>query len=113
MEIETKITRTLRQWIPAALTGRSPADDYEALREAANLFLRKIKGTDTERADALEVLKVVNLLYINGGLHDRNAIENEFLFLLAAEEAPGSLKAHVELLPRELRQAYLKTILEY
>lgn len=95
------------------MTGRSPADDYEALREAANLFLTKIRGNAAERADALEVLKVVNLLYINGGLHDRNAIENEFLGHLAEEEAPGTLKQHMGLFPKELRDAYLKTILEY
>ncbi|GGG94652.1 hypothetical protein GCM10007415_32190 [Parapedobacter pyrenivorans] len=112
MDCETKITRTLREWIPAALTGTDPSDDYKALREAADLFLRKVVGDATERADALEALKVVNLLYTGGCLHDRNAIENEFLSVLASQESPGSLKAHIALFPKELRQAYLKTILE-
>ena len=103
MDCETKITRTLREWIPAALTGTYPADDYKALREAADLFLRKVGGNATDRAEALKALKVVNVLYTGGRLHDRNAIENEFLSVLASRESPGSLKEYMALFPKELR----------
>ncbi|MGK6352155.1 DUF7674 family protein [Parapedobacter sp. DT-150] len=110
--METKIIKTLKEWIPSVLIGKDGLSDYEALQKVADYCLEKIHGSIDERVSAVEAIKVVNLLYMNGSLHDRNAIENEFLCVLASDDTPASLKKHLELFPKEIKHAYLKTILE-
>lgn len=108
--METKIIHTIRVWLPWAIEDNTNASEYEILRKLANHCTKCIHENDSE--NALQVIKIMNLIYTSGSLHDRNAIENEFLEVLTAEEAPASLKEHMKILPEKLKEAYLKTILE-
>ncbi len=111
---------TLEEWLPESRSwisdqelGDDTITDYIVLRKLAEECLKKINsGNEYEYADAGEIAKVVNLIYQGGNQYIRNAIENEFLTKLSTEESPASLKKHLDILPKELRKEYLKTILE-
>jgi len=109
--METKVLKTIKEWVPQALA-TSVDNDYQALNELADYFMQSMMKEGEGQEGASESIQVVNLLYMNGKLHDKNAIENEFLARIAEEESPGSLKKHLQFFPKELRQAYLKTIIE-
>ena len=111
--METKIQKSLEQWIPGFFSEEKITEihsDYELLHQLAKYVLKLIKQNNIEKGK--EPFKIINIIYQSGNLHDRNAIENEFLTVFAHEESPGSLKSHMDLMPKELRPAYLKTILE-
>lgn len=111
--METKMQRTLKQWFPDAFKDEKHSEnqsDYEALRQFAIYTLHLINEGNIEREK--EPFKIINLLYLNGNLFERNAIENEFFTLIARDETPGNLKKHLQLMPENLRPIYLKTILE-
>ncbi|HBS89040.1 MAG: hypothetical protein A2W91_20635 [Bacteroidetes bacterium GWF2_38_335] len=111
--MDTKIKNTLTKWFPNAFTsfsGIDDASDYEVLNFFVQYTLDLLK---TEQIDQCkEIFKIINLLYTNGPLHDRNAIENEFLAILGCAETPSQLKVLIDMMPKDLRAAYLKTILE-
>jgi hypothetical protein len=111
--METKIQKSLKQWIPNFFSEEKIMEnnsDYELLHQFAKYALKLIQHNDSEKGK--EPFKIINIMYQSGNLHDRNAIENEFLSVLAQEESTGSLKAHMDLMPKDLRSIYLKTILE-
>lgn len=110
--METRIYKTLNQWFPDAFKGQNVNEflsDYEVLRAFSNFTLNLVNQND-ERMQ--EPFKIINILYLNGNLHDRNAIENEFFNCLSKIESPGTLKEHLKLMPENLKPIYLKTILE-
>lgn len=111
--METKIKKTLKQWFSNVFPEESLLEnlsDYEILHQFAHYTLEFIQQSNMEIDK--EPFKIINLLYQNGNLHDRNAIENEFLSVIARNESANSLKMHMDLMPKELRPIYLKTILE-
>lgn len=108
--MENKIIHTIKEWLPWAIEANSPVSEYDVLRRLANYCSECIREQEYEKA--IEVIKIINLLYSNGSLHERNAIENEFLEVLSMDEAPASLKEHIKVLPEKLKTAYIKTILE-
>ncbi len=108
--MESKIIHTVTKWLPWAANDECKTSEYLLLRQLADYCREKIHGNHID--EALQVIKVVNILYVEGSLHTKNAIENEFLEVLAKDEAPASLREHIRLLPEKLRTAYLKTILE-
>jgi hypothetical protein len=111
--METKIQISLKQWDPDFFAETEIVDsgsDYVLLKVYAEYNLKLISENNLEKVK--ESFKVINLLFNGGNLHDRNAIENEFLSVFAKEESPGSLKSHMDLMPKDLRAVYLKTILE-
>jgi hypothetical protein len=111
--METKIKNTLTKWFPNAFTsfsGIDDASDYEVLNYFAQFTIDILKKEQIDQCK--EHLKIINLLYSNGTLHDRNAIENEFLAVLVCDEMPSHLKTHIDMMPKDLRAVYLKTILE-
>ncbi len=111
--METKIKNTLTKWFPDAFSsfsGIDDASDYEVLNYFAQSTLNLLKQNQIEQCR--EHLKIINLLYSGGTLHDKNAIENEFLAILVCAEMPTLLKTHIDMMPKELRAVYLKTILE-
>jgi len=110
--METRIQKTLKQWFPNAFTDERKAgsdSDYEILQQFARYTLQLIQE---KKENEKEPFQIVNMLYHNGSLHDKNAIENEFLCAFANEESPGTLKSHMGLMPENLKPVYLKTILE-
>ena len=118
--MKTKIINTIRQWSPE-IVGLIPdldsldnsIADYLLLHKLAEACAQKISsGLENELEDVEKITKVVNLLYQEGNQYTRNAIENEFLTTLSAEESPGSLRKHLALFPNELRKEYIKTILD-
>lgn len=108
--MESKILKTVREWLPWSLENEDYISEYSLLKKLADYCRLKIKEGENEKAN--EVIKIINLLYSGGTLHEKNAIENEFLEVLALDEAPSSLKAHISMFPEKLKEAYLKTILE-
>lgn len=107
--METKIKKTLAQWFPEAFDKSKTYTEYEMLNVFAKYtqaLIREDKGTKSEP------FKIINLLYVSGNLHDKNAIENEFFSVLMENESEGSLKQHLELMPEVIRKAYIKTIIE-
>ena len=107
----TRIQKTLNKWFPDAFTeGYKTMEhsDYEILQHFAGYTMKLIRENDEKDK---EPFMVINLLYQNGSLHDKNAIENEFFFSFANEESPGKLKQHLDLMPDSLKPVYLKTIL--
>jgi hypothetical protein len=108
--MDTKIIKTVKAWLPWSLEGNPSPSEYSLLRTLAHYCQESINEGLEEKA--AEVIKVINLLYSGGSLHEKNAIENEFLEVLAKSESPASLKVHMKFFPEKMRQAYLKTILE-
>ena len=110
--METRIQKTLKQWCPKAFVEDAVTEgksDYEILEQFARYTLSLIQDN---KVSVKEPFKIVNMLYQNGSLHDKNAIENEFFSTIIKEESPGSLKSHLKLMPENLKKIYLKTILE-
>lgn len=110
--METRIQKTLKQWFPNVFANEKKTisdSDYEMLQQFARYTLQLIQENNE---DEKEPFKIVSMLYQNGSLHDKNAIENEFFSTLTKAESPGTLKSHLELMPDNLKPVYLKTILE-
>jgi len=110
--METRIQKTLSHWFPDAFTEVEKSvmiSDYGVLHHFAQ-YTRELINKDRENQS--EPFKIILLLYSNGSLYEKNAIENEFFNVLAFEENPVTLKRHLELMPEALRQVYIKTILE-
>jgi len=108
--METKIQKTLHHWFPEAfnqMDDQMPTD-YLVLHRFAE-YTRKLLNDDSEGQK--EPFRIIFLLYTNGTLFEKNAIENEFLIVLASEENSLTLKQHLELMPEGLRMVYLKTII--
>ncbi|HLO57968.1 MAG TPA: hypothetical protein VK172_08480 [Lentimicrobium sp.] len=109
--METKIRKTLKQWFPTAfeeLPENDNCSDYEILCRFAKYTI-SIINEDNETKK--EPFRLILLLYSKGSLYEKNAIENEFLRILAGEEKCMTLKEHLSLMPEELKPVYLKTIL--
>lgn len=107
--METKIQKTLMQWFPEAFDKSKKYTEYEMLSVFAKYTQTLIRE---DKGNKAEPFKIINLLYVSGNLHDKNAIENEFFCGLAENESEGSLKQHLELMPEAIRKAYIKTIIE-
>jgi len=110
--MENKIITTVKAWIPQCLESADEVSEYMVLKQVANYCLKNFEGSDEEQHMAKEAMNVIGLLYYNGSLHVKNAIENEFLERMAVCESPASLRKHIAYLPKDLRPIYLKTILE-
>jgi hypothetical protein len=108
--METKIIKTVKEWLPWTLENEGVISEYTLLNKLASYCRMKIKEGESEKAN--QVIKIINLLYSGGNLHEKNAIENEFLEVLALDESPSSLKDHLSVFPKNLKEAYLRTILE-
>lgn len=108
--METKIQKTLHHWFPEAFKQLDElmTTDYLVLHRFAE-YTRKLINDNCEGQK--EPFRIIFLLYSNGTLFEKNAIENEFLIVLASEENSMTLKQHLELMPEGLRMVYLKTII--
>jgi hypothetical protein len=108
--METKIIKTIHEWLPEFVETNNQYTEYILLKNLAEYCRHHFALGEKEKAN--RVIKIISLMYNSGNLHDRNAIENEFLGVLAKDEAPSSLKNHLRIFPENLKTAYLKTILE-
>ena len=111
-KMETKIQKTLNHWFPEAFKETEKSliyTDYGILRQFAE-YTQKIINSEIDGQK--EPFKIIYLLYSKGTLYEKNAIENEFLNVLASDENSLSLKKHLELMPEGLREIYIKTIIE-
>jgi len=108
--MENKIIHTIKNWLPWAIEADASISEYGLLRKLADYCRQHIQKQEYEKV--MQVVRIINLLYSSGSLHERNAIENEFLEVLSTDEAPASLKEHMKVLPEKLKSAYIKTIIE-
>jgi hypothetical protein len=108
--MDSKIVSTIKQWLPWSIESEQTPTEYSLLKNLGNYCRQRIEEGSEDKA--VRVIKVINILYSSGALHEKNAIENEFLEVLATAQAPASLKTQMKLLPEDLKKAYLKTILE-
>ena len=108
--METRIEKTLKQWFPIVFNNKEKFNsDYEILRFFANYTQYLIDTNDEKRK---EPFKIINLLYSRGKKNEKNAIENEFFYVLAKSQKSTNLMEQLELMPETIRNVYLKTILE-
>jgi len=110
--METRIQKTLCHWFPEAfgkIEKSLISSDYGILRQFAK-YTQKLINDNCENQE--EPFKIIFLLYSNGSLYEKNAIENEFFNVLASDENTMTLKEHLELMPQGLRSVYIKTIIE-
>lgn len=118
--MKTKISETIRQWIPMSQTwiNELPEGDesilqYVLLKRTAQCCSEMLNSdNEADIALAQNIIKVINLLYTSGNHYIKNAIENEFFSELIAQETPAGLKKHLDYFSKESREGYLKTILE-
>lgn len=61
---------------------------------------------------AIEIIKVIEAIYKQNDLFVCNAIENEFLSVLARQFNPSELAEQLKLLPESLWTVYIKVLLE-
>lgn len=110
--METRIHKTLYQWFPDAFSDDKKsviASDYITLRRLAKYEIKLINDNCENKT---EPFKIINLLYSEGTLYEKNTIENEFLKVIATEEKSMTLNEHLNLMPESLRSIYLKVILQ-
>lgn len=110
--MESRIQKTLTQWFPNAFIDAASTSlntDYDFLHHFAK-YAKRLIEEDCE--DKKEPFKIINLLYSKGTLFEKNAIENAFLFVIASDEKPQTLKESLSLMPEALRAVYIKTIIE-
>lgn len=108
--MDSRIQQTLRLWFPESF----PLDEILVSdKETLNVFAAYTVNLMTEKAENLkDVFRVIQLLYSKGTLFEKNQIENEYLYLLTKSEWPISLKEHLANMPHDLKELYLKVILE-
>lgn len=81
--------------------------DYRLLRHFGQYCSVNFGGN---KAD--EILQVINTLYQSHDLFIQNAIENEFLFIVAESLGTTDLMVHLNRIPVELQLIYVKVLLE-
>ena len=115
----TKIAKTIKEWVPEIadfILDRYKFNerilDYILLQELAAICTCKINsGSEKDLERAQEIAKIVNVLYQDENQYVRNAIENEFLTNLSSGVCTESIKKYIGLFPIELKEGYIKTIL--
>lgn len=108
--MESKIIKTVKEWLQGCIEINEKDSEYEILKNLAEIYRLEYAKDNPEKA--VQILKIIILIYSSGNPHDRNAIENEFLMVLAKDETPSSLKIHLNSFPEKLKSAFLKTIRE-
>jgi len=101
-KMETRIQKTLCHWFPEAFRKVDKSlicSDYGILRQFAEYTQRLIYDNCENQK---EPFRIISLLYSNGSLYEKNAIENEFFNVLASDENTMTLKEHLELMPQGL-----------
>ncbi len=108
--METKITVMIEEWLPWAIETLSYNSEYELLAKLANHYQHLFLQQEYEKSK--DIINVINLLYSSGKLHVKNAIENEFLEVIASDETPAAMRKHLNMFSHELKTAFIKTIIE-
>jgi hypothetical protein len=112
MDMETRIRKTLCHWFPDAFVDKEESlfgSDYAILRQFAEYTMKLMSDKCENNRDPF---RIIHLLYSKGTLFEKNAIENEFFNVLASGENAMSLKEHLELMPDEIKEVYIRTILD-
>lgn len=110
--MKNKIVTSIKEWFPHCVPSETDATEYMLLQCVADYCIACFGGQQEDHLKAKEAIHIISILYYNGSLHERNAIENEFLERISYAESPASLRQHIDFLPKELRPVYMKTILE-
>ncbi len=108
--MKSKIVKTVSEWLPQYMPKAEMNSEYQVMNSLANGFLKGQSSQDTEVTES--IAKIVNMIYEHGSLHDRNTIENEFLEVISNSDDQHTLKSHLIIFPKNLKEAYLKTIIE-
>lgn len=113
-KMETKIQKVLKQSFPDFLAlSEVQASNYATYQILEAILAKSVKLIEENNNKKLkEVFEVLDNLYQYGSRYDKNAIENEFLMGLSNIENPLSFKEHLKQMPKTLREAYLKSIIE-
>lgn len=115
----TKIAKTIKEWVPEVADFvldrhklNEHISDYILLQELATICACKINsGSEKDLERVQEIAKIVNVLYHGENQYVRNAIENEFLTNLSSGVCTESIKKYLGLFPIQLKEGYIKTIL--
>jgi hypothetical protein len=109
METSSKIQTMLRSWFPDVypVQALGPYGDYAVLNHFAQYC--------AEHWDAdicAEIFKIINILYTKGSLHDKNAIENEFLCMLSEYATFLNVKTLCRKFPETIRPVFIRSLIE-
>ncbi|MBY8961514.1 hypothetical protein KJK34_01995 [Flavobacterium sp. D11R37] len=111
--METKIKKTITEWLPEALqnSDTNDANDYQMLHAVSDYCLSLLNNAaNTEKVT--EAFKVVNMLYQEEHAYTRHCIENEFICNFIENSAALRLKDYLNLMPQPLKEAFIKTLIE-
>ena len=111
--METKIKKTISEWLPEATKGLKgePTSDYQIMRSTSDYCLALLHSAD-DNEKAMEVFKIVNILYQEEHAYTRHCIENEFICTLIENSPALPLKQYLSNMPHPLREAFIKTLIE-
>jgi hypothetical protein len=112
-KMETKIKKTISEWIPEAIKdiAGDNASDYEILRAASDYCLKALADPNG-RDKAIAVFKIINMLYQEEHAFARHCIENEFICNLIENSTALRLKEYLNDMPSPLKEAFIKTLME-
>lgn len=100
----------LKERIPLSFSINVEKDDYliyRLLNHHANFCIQNWDSLETK-----EVFALINEEYRRENLFTQNAIENEFLMVLASHLDTSNLMLHLTSLPETLQPVYLKVLIE-
>jgi hypothetical protein len=111
--METKIKKTITEWLPEAIqnAGEDGANDYQILRAVSDYCLSLLNEQgDTDKV--AEAFKVINMLYQEEQAYTKHCIENEFICNFIESSPALRLKDYLNLMPHPLKEAFIKTLIE-
>lgn len=81
--------------------------DYRLLNHFGNLCAKNLNDSKSQ-----EILEVINYLYHSKDLFTQNAIENEFLAVIAEKLGMEKMMDKLKLIPEKIQLIYIKVLLE-
>ncbi|NDI99071.1 hypothetical protein GWA97_08300 [Flavobacterium sp. LaA7.5] len=111
--METKIKKTIAEWLPEAIKeiGTEKVSDYEILHVVSDYCINILKSPDSKEK-AVEVFKVINMLYQEEHVYAKHCIENEFICNFIENSSALRLKEYLNDMPSPLKEAFIKTLIE-
>lgn len=112
--MESKIQHVLQQSFSEFLAlDEIQTPNYATYQILDTILAKSVKLIEENNFEKLrEVFEVLDRLYQYGSRYDKNAIENEYLMGLSNLENPISFKSHLKQMPKTLKEAFMKSIIE-
>lgn len=111
--METKIKKTISEWLPDAIQDVEPEKmtEYEILHTVSDYCIEVLKSSNGKEK-AIDVFKIINMLYQEEHAYTRHCIENEFICNFIENSPALRLKEYLNDMPSPLKEAFIKTLIE-